>query len=183
MMLTFLLSLLLVFSLASPVYAAEVVPDETVPASSESVPVETESVGQIQLGDPALYSVTGSLSGGYYFDCNCSLGSNLRFYVPVEWSRDTFALDSSGAPVNMSNSTVYAYCPVFPEYTFSASRFNAFTYRGDGVQAKDLVITSVTDSNIHFLKDTVLYPGVQELLIMAVCLLLILFLQPIFFRR
>lgn len=183
MMLTFLLSLLLVFSLASPVYAAEVVPDETVPAASASVPVETEPVGQIQLGDPALYSVTGSLSGGYYFDCNCSLGNGIRFYVPVEWARDALSLDSSGAPVNMSNSTVYAYCPAFPEYTFSASRFNTFTYRGDGFQSTVLAISSVTDSNIHFLKDTVSYPGVQELLVIAVCLLLILFLQPIFFRR
>lgn len=183
MMFMFLLSLALVLSLALPVNAAEVTSDESIPVVSETVPSETEPVGQIQLGDPALYSVSGALSGGYFFDCDCSLGSGIRFYVPVEWSRDAISLDSSGAPVNMSNSTVYAYCPAFPEYTFSASRFNTFTYRGDGFQSTDLGITSVTDSNIKFLKDTVSYPGVQELLVMAVCLLLILFLQPIFFRR
>lgn len=183
MMFILLFSLALALTLALPVNAAEVSPDESIPVISETVPSETEPVGQIQLGDPALYTIGGSLSGGYFFDCNCSLGNGIRFYVPVEWAQDTFALDSTGAPVNMSNNTVYAYCPAFPEYTFSASRFNTFTYRGDGVQARDLVITSVTDSNIHFLKDTVSYPGVQELLVIAVCLLLILFLQPIFFRR
>lgn len=182
-MLKFLFSLSLVFVLALPVNATEVSSDESIPVVSESVPIETEPVGQIQLGDPALYTVGGSLSGGYFFDCNCSLGNGIRFYVPVEWAQDALAIDSTGAPVNMSNSTVYAYCPAFPEYTFSASRFNTFTYRGDGLQSTELGITSVTESNIKFLKDTVLYPGVQELLVMAVCLLLILFLQPIFFRR
>lgn len=182
-MLKLLFSLALVFVLALPVNATEVSSDESIPAVSETVPSETDPVGQIQLGDPALYTIGGSLSGGYFFDCNCSLGNGIRFYVPVEWSQDALAIDSTGAPVNMSNSTVYAYCPAFPEYTFSASRFNTFTYRGDGLQSTELGITSVTESNIKFLKDTVLYPGVQELLVMAICLLLILFLQPIFFRR
>lgn len=171
MMFTLLFSLALAFTLVLPVNAAEVSPDESIPVVSETVPSDTEPVGQIQLGDPALYTIGGSLSGGYYFDCNCSLGNGIRFYVPVEWAQDAFAIDSSGAPVNMSSSTVYAYCPAFPEYTFSASRFNTFTYRGDGLQSTELRVTSVTESNIDFLKDTVSYPSDQEILILIFCLL------------
>lgn len=182
MMIIFLLSLALGLSLALPVNATEV-SDESIPVVTESVPVETESVSQIQLGDPALYSISGSLSGGYYFDCNCNLGTNLRFYVPVEWAQDALAVDSSGAPVNMSSSTLYLYCPAFPEYTFSAARFNTINYRGDGNQNTELRITSVTNSNINFLEDTAGYPGTQKLGVLVVCLLLILVFQPIFFRR
>ena len=183
MMIIFLLSLALGLSLALPVNATEVDPSESIPVSSEPALVETQPVSQIQLGDPALYSISGSLSGGYYFDCNCSLGTNLRFYVPVEWSQDALSIDSSGAPVNMSTSTLYLYCPAFPEYTFSASRFNTVTYRGDGNQSTELRITSVTDSNINFLQDTAAYPGSQKIGVIVVCLLLILVFQPIFFRR
>lgn len=102
-----------------------------------------------------LASLAGSdlFTGGYWFVCDCALGYDLTFYVPSDWSDGQFTFNSSGAPVNMSNSTVYAYCPDFPDYTFSAARFSEFTYRATNYNTSDLNISKVIDTNIDFLDD------------------------------
>ena len=103
--------------------------------------------------DPAALAGSDLFAGGYWFVCDCALGYDLTFYVPVDWADGQFTLSSSGAPVNMSNNTVYAYCPGFPDYTFSAARFSEFTYRESNYTTADLSITAISDTNIDFLDD------------------------------
>ena len=125
--------------------------DPTVPLASvaEESSLPSEEVGQ----DPALLAESDAFSGGYWFVCDCALGYDLKFYIPVDWADGQFTFNSSGAPVNMSNSTVYAYCPDFPDYTFSAARFSEFTYRATNYNTSDLNISKVIDTNIDFLDD------------------------------
>lgn len=170
----FLSVLCLLLAMAVPASASEVT--ETVPVSTEAVTVSSEF-------EPVTFSVNGGLSGGYYFVCSCALGNDLKFYVPLEWAHDAFSLDDSGAPVNMSNTTCYAYCPDYPDYTFSCSRFNTFTYRSDGYSTSDLNITQVMDSNIFFMEDEGYRLSDSDLLFVIACLLFLILVCPMILRR
>lgn len=119
-------------------------PEESTEATMETTSDET---------DIAPLALDGALAGGYYFVCDCALGYDLKFYVPLEWAHDVFTFDSSGEPVNLSNSTCYAYCPNYPDYTFSCSRFGTFTYRASNYSTTDLNITDISETNITFLED------------------------------
>lgn len=164
-MLKLILSVLFLVSMTLPVSAtdpSEVIVDGIVsdvdPAegtdSTDPSDPETDTPAPLadQEGtqDPALLAVSGGLAGGYYFTADCALGSDLTFYVPLEWAHDVFTLDSSGAPVNLSNNTCYAYCPDYPEYTFNCSRFGTFTYRASNYNTTDLNITDISDTNMTF---------------------------------
>lgn len=142
--------------------------------SSDPVPAEEEnSVSALSVAD-------GDLAGGYYFVCDCALGDDLKFYVPVEWAHDVFTTDSSGELVNLSSSTCYAYCPDYPDYTFSCSRFNSFTYRASGSTTADLNISSVSDTNMSFFdSDSVLLSSEDILLLMAAFLFVLIGLTVI----
>lgn len=112
------------------------------------------------------------LSGGYYFICDCDLGYDLKFYVPVEWAFDAFALNASGVLVNMSTSTCYAYCPEFPEYSVSCSRFSTFTYRSNNIYT-DLNISDISDTNINFLDNEVKKPSDSDMLLVIAGLIFV----------
>lgn len=102
--------------------------------------------------NPVLLALDSDLAGGYFFTCDCALGNGLRFYVPLEFAHDVFTFDGSGTLINLSNSTCYAYCPDFPDYTISCSRFSSFTYRASNYNTADLNIHNVTESNMTFLE-------------------------------
>lgn len=186
----FLFIILCVVALAIPVSAA---PDEGVvdaivaidaadPADPE-VPLESTAVSEaLETGVDAL-ALDGSLAGGYYFVCDCALGSNLKFYVPLEWTHDVFTLDSSGEPVNLSNSTCYAFCPTYPDYTISCSRFGTFTYRATNYNTSDLQIRNISDTNIEFLEDETQIPSNTELLILIAAMIFIFGFVCIVTRR
>lgn len=125
------------------------------PTDSSVETLVSETTGEVTQDETGINAldIDGSLAGGYYFLCDCSLGHDLKFYVPFEWAYDVFTFDSSGAPVNLSNSTCYAYCPDYPDYTFSCSRFGTFTYRSSNYSSEDLEITNISDTNITFLED------------------------------
>lgn len=114
-----------------------------------------------------------ALSGGYYFVADCALGYDLKFYVPIEWVHDAFALDSSGAPMNMSTSTCYAYCPDYPDYTFSCSRFGTFTYRSTNYSTTDLEISEIKETNISFLDDEASRLSASEVLLFIAALIFV----------
>lgn len=128
--------------------------DPAVSADNTDATESTLATEETQAGINAL-AVNDSFAGGYYFVCDCALGNDLKFYVPWDWANDVFTLNSSGAPVNMSNSTCYAYCPAYPNYTFTCSRFSTFTYRSSGssYSTSDLNITDISDTNISFMMD------------------------------
>lgn len=143
-----------------------------------SDPEPVEEVSQ----DPAALAGSDLFDGGYWFVCDCALGSDLIFYVPVDWADGQFTLSSSGAPVNMSNNTVYAFCPSFPDYTFSASRFGTFTYRSSSYNSQDLNISKISDTNIDFLDDGSKRLSDYQLKILG-CSLLMFVLAVLIFKR
>lgn len=185
----FLLILLCVAALAFPVYA---VPDGGVvdgtvvsdgaAALDPETPLESTEVPVAVEEEAAPFAVSGSLAGGYYMLVDCALGSDVMFYVPLEWAIDVFTLDRSGAPVNLSNSTCYAYAPAFPDYTIQCSRFGTFTYRTSNYNTMDLMITEISDTNIRFMVDTGLRLSDRELL-MLICSALFLFGAYCIIRR
>lgn len=186
----FLFIILCVVALAIPVSAA---PDEGVvdaivaidgadPADPED-PLESTAVSEaLETGADAL-ALDGSLAGGYYFVCDCALGSNLKFYVPLEWAHDAFTLDSSGELVNLSNSTCYAYCPEYPDYTFSCNRFGTFTYRATNYSTTDLQIRNISETNIEFMEDEMKRPSDSDLLFLIATLIFVFGALFILIRR
>ena len=103
---------------------------------------------------PVLVNSASPLSGGYFFEADCALGSGIRFYVPVDFAVDCFSIDDGGL-VNMTNSTIYAMSPDFPTYTISCSRFGHFTYSRPSVSGSyntyDLNITSIKKTNMSLI--------------------------------
>ena len=122
---------------------------------------------------PVLVNSASPLSGGYFFEADCALGSGIRFYVPVDFAVDCFSIDDGGL-VNMTNSTIYAMSPDFPTYTISCSRFGHFTYRRPSVSGSyntyDLNITSIKKTNMSLINSDppVALPTWQYWLVMIV---------------
>lgn len=156
----------------------------TDPTDPTDEPLAKEALQSIEevASVPSVAAVSDALSGGYYFVCDCALGSDLTFYVPLEWAHDVFTFDRSGAPVNLSNNTCYAYCPDFPDYTFSCNRFDTFTYRATNYNTTDLRITEVTDTNMSFFEGSGTSMSASDLQIL--CCVLIFFVAAILiFKR
>lgn len=186
----FLFFILCVAALAVPVHAApdEGVVDATVatdvsdPADPEA-PLESTAFSETMEEGVTPFAVSGSLAGGYYFVCDCAIGTDLKFYVPLEWAHDVFTLDRSGAPVNLSNTTCNAYCPTYPDYTFSCSRFGTFTYRASNYNTSDLQITNISDTNMEFLEDETQLPSDSSLLLLIAALIFVFGACGILIRR
>lgn len=180
MMKNFLFFILCVAALAIPVSAAPdegvvdaIVATDGVDSADSEGPLENTSVAETLEAGIDVLALDGSLAGGYYFVADCALGSALKFYVPLEWAHDVFTLDSSGEPVNLSNSTCYAYCPVYPDYTISCSRFGTFTYRASNYNTSDLLITNISETNIEFLENETQIPSDSHLLLLIAALIFI----------
>lgn len=128
---------------------------------------------------------SADLQGGYYFDCNCSLGNNIRFYVPSAYI-DDLTFTSADDLFNLSSSTVYLYCPDFSSYTVRANRFDRFQYTtGSYPQTyNDLHVTAILDSNISFLVDTPHSVSDSTILIMIFCAVVLFgFIGVFLYRR
>lgn len=169
-----ILIFLFMAAMAIPVSAApvEVVTDADSLVDPEAHSETLSFSAEIQTGIAPL-AVSDSLAGGYYFVCDCALGNDVKFYVPLEWSHDVFTLNSSGAPVNLSNTTCYAFCLAFPDYTFSCSRFGTFTYRASNYNTTDLRITNISDTNIEFLEDDTQLPSDSDMLLLIAALIFV----------
>lgn len=176
----FLFLVIFVLGLVFPVNAADIaggnLSDGVVENTYSIVPLaevaEEPQVSseEVESGIDAL-ALSDTFTGGYWFVCDCALGYDLKFYIPSDWSSGQFALDTSGAPVNMSNSTVYAYCPDYPDYTFSAARFSNFVYRANNYSNLDLNITDISDTNIDFLEDDQIRLSDYDLKVLACSLI------------
>lgn len=149
----FALLLCCVFGLAvgaAPALAASSVSDPAVGVSdSSTIPTETDSVSA---SDPvfvpdsgtALSDVAGEFSDLAYMDVSCNLG-DLRLYLPHGVELAVMQV-RDGLLYNVSNTTVYLYCPDYPGYTFSASRFSPVMYRADGYNSYTLSEVVIFDS-------------------------------------
>lgn len=126
----------------------------------------------------AIPAMAADLQGGYYFVADSALGDNLKFYVPADFANGSLTYDSSGFLFNLTSSSIYLYCPDYPDYTIYASRFSGFQYRagsGAGYSYIDLNISNISDTNLEIFEK---YPGkvprVPELLLVIVVLLVVL---------
>lgn len=176
----FLFLILCVAALAFPVHAAPdegvvdaIVATDGIELADPEAPLESSAVSQEVGEDIAPLAVSDPFAGGYYFVCDSALGNDLKFYVPLEWAHDVFTLNSSGALVNLSNSTCNAYCPAYPDYTISCSRFGTFTYRATNYNTSDLRISNISDTNIDFLEDETQIPSDSDLLLLIVVLIFV----------
>lgn len=130
---------------------------------------------------------SGNLSGGYYFTADCAFGSGLRFYVPAEFAEDSLTFDSSGDIVNLSNSSVYLYCPSYPSYFIYAPRFSTFQYRvstGSSYGYSDCDFSNVESVTVSFLKNA--DKPVVSVKVLLLCLITVVFLLgavSLFVRR
>lgn len=160
-MVCFALLLCCVFGLAvgaAPALAASSVSDPTVGVSdSSTIPTETDTVSvsdSLPVFDSgaALSDGAGEFSDLAYLDVSCNLG-DLRLYLPHGVELSVMQV-RDGLLYNVSNTTVYLYCPDYPDYTFSASRFSPVMYRADGYNSftlSEVVISdSVDTSQVHY---------------------------------
>lgn len=177
MMKNFLFFILCVAALALPVNAA---PAEGVvngilatDLADPDLPLESQEVSEEVEEGAALLAVSDSLAGGYYFVCDCALGSDVKIYVPLEWAHDVFTLNGSGSLVNLSNTTCNAYCPAYPDYTISCSRFGTFTYRATNYNTADLRVMNISETNIEFLEDETQLPSDSDLLLLIASLIFV----------
>lgn len=107
------------------------------------------------------------IDGGYFFIADCSIGDGVKFYVPSSFIGD-LTTDSSGDVFNLSNSTIYLFCPDYPDYSIRASRFSNFVFSyGSGYNPTtyDLNVSNIVDSNFSFLHDTAFHLDIQPILI------------------
>lgn len=117
------------------------------------------------------------LAGGYYITGDSAMGMGLTFYVPTDFANGSLTYDSNGNLFNLTSSSVYLYCPDYPEYTIYAPRFSGFQYRqssGAGYQYQDLNLRNVTATNVEIMEDSPsLALGSEKILIMilVVCII------------
>lgn len=101
-----------------------------------------------------LASVYAPLSGGAYFVADSALGDALVFYVPVDYL-NKLAYTSTGDLFNLSASSVYLYCPSFPDYSIYAQRFSKFQFRPNtsGYSYSDCNFSNVDPVTVDILEN------------------------------
>ena len=137
----------------------------------------------------ALPALGAELSGGYYVVGDSAIGQDLTFYVPSDYATGSLTY-SGGYLFNLTSSSVYLYCPDYPDYTIYAPRFSVFQYRTNdnyGTTYQPLNLRSISDSNVEIFEDQpsdALSDGLLSKIIVACFVILagIMLVIP-FFRR
>ena len=97
------------------------------------------------------------LAGGYYVTGDSTMGNDLTFYVPSDYAVGCLTYDESGYLFNLTSSSIYLYCPDYPEYTIYAPRFSGFQWRsgsGSSYNYSDLNLKNITAGNVEILEDS-----------------------------
>lgn len=108
------------------------------------------------------------LAGGYYITGDSALGNDLTFYIPANYVTGSLTYDENGYLFNLTSSSIYLYCPAYPDYTIYASRFSGFQYRTDsnyGSTYQDLNLTNITAANVEILEESPELPVSQDKLL------------------
>lgn len=126
-----------------------------------------------------------SLSGGYYLTADSALGVH-TFYVPSEFASGSLTYDSSGNLFNLTDSSIYLYCPDYPGYSIYAPRFSGFQYRRDsgGYSYADLYIHDINSTNVEiYAASPVRGISVDRLLVAILVVLIIAVSAFVILRR
>lgn len=117
------------------------------------------------------------LAGGYYITGDSALGNGLTFYIPASFVSGSLTYDENGYLFNLTSSSIYLYCPDYPDYIIYAPRFSVFQYRTDssyGSSYVDLNLTNITVANVEILEESPsLMLSQDKLLIMILAVLII----------
>lgn len=121
-------------------------PEVVLPDQANSQLEEGENVvddPSADSGVPSLFALSDSdLSGLASFTVSSNLGE-LTLYLPDGISSSSLRVVDGGL-YNVTNATIYLFCPEFPEYTFSASRFAPVFYRNTSGSYSSVELTGVT---------------------------------------
>lgn len=104
----------------------------------------------------ALPALGAELSGGYYVVGDSAIGQDLTFYVPSDYATGSLTY-SGGYLFNLTASSVYLFCPDYPDYTIYAPRFSVFQYRTNdnyGTSYQPLNLQLISDTNVEILVDS-----------------------------
>lgn len=117
------------------------------------------------------------LAGGYYVTGDSAMGNDLTFYIPSNYAAGSLTYDSSGNLFNLTSSSIYLYCPDYPDYTIYAPRFSGFQYRTDssyGSTYVDLKLRNISAGNVEILEDSPsLILASDKILVMILAVLII----------
>lgn len=131
-------------------------PDQEVGVSDSSSDQEQEepTVSDDTSDDSGIAAFAATSESGFDGLASWSLSTNLGSITLIA-PKDT---NSSGirivddSLVNYNNATVYFYCPEYPSYTFSASRFSPVYYRSEsGYNSTLLTINTIEVESVNFL--------------------------------
>lgn len=117
------------------------------------------------------------LAGGYYITGDSALGNGLTFYIPANYVSGSLTYDENGYLFNLTSSSIYLYCPDYPDYTIYASRFSGFQYRTDsnyGTTYLDLNLTNITAANVEILEESPELPISQDKLLYMILAVMII---------
>lgn len=126
------------------------------------------------IGAPVL---AADLQGGYYMVADSALGTR-TFYVPSDFASNCITFDENGYAFNLTGSSIYLYCPDYPNYTIYAPRLSVFQYRNNdvGYNYQDLNLRNVSDTNVVFLEESPSpLPPVEWLLVIIASALIAFF--------
>ncbi len=124
--------------------------------------------------DAALFALSGDLPCPYV-DCYVSGLGDVRLYFPVNRQYDTFAVDTSGNLINVTDSTIYGYVVSSGPYRVRFDSFSGASYRllDSSNSWRDTTVSDITDSTISILDESNLSPLLPDTQVL-VCLILFL---------
>lgn len=96
---------------------------------------------------------------------DCSLGDDLRFEIPTEYTSGDLII-KDGDLFNATSGTIYLYCDQFPDYQFRLSSFSGLEYRKS-------TSSGYTFTELPFSVDTgpVLLPVLSDVILFATLLI------------
>lgn len=120
----------------------------------------------------------GEITGAYYFRIyDLDSEYELLFYIPSDFSTDSFALDANGDLINISNEIIYAYSLEDPSAVFGFPRYATLCRWDDGYWSQlwyELIETNVSVNTVNPntpLSDDTKFVVVASVLILGFALL------------
>lgn len=132
-----------------------VVIEEVVPESVDDLTINAENVTLMSLlPEEDVYPSGAPLEGGVYMHLDTSELGEILVYVPVDYQYDSFTLNSSGQPINITASTISGYSYDGVDYSIRWSTFGVPTYRpvdyDYGTSYQTLTVNDIIATNIGF---------------------------------